>query len=321
MEQVKNNKPKISVIIPIYNGEKYLAECIDSILNQTFNDFELLLILDGSKDKSEDIAKSYAEKDYRVRVVSKENEGINATRKRGVKEAMGEWVAFCDQDDSYIPTALEKLYSLSSDTDIVIGFPEKPNHRKVLSLEECRHDMVISRLLPCSPWAKLFRKDMLSDDIFNFPRAIDGEEDMIMNIRILFKTNKAPHILFEKIYNFRRNNASVSHTKKASLEHENLFDIIRTGSIPAAAVGEYMKEIIWSRINGLTSIAYNNPEVIALWEHEYLKRLYKDIKQYNYKRNLREYIITEIRNRHAIKLTAFIRLACCSLSYRLKLNN
>lgn len=83
MEQVKNNKPKISVIIPIYNGEKYLAECIDSILNQTFNDFELLLILDGSKDKSEDIAKSYAEKDYRVRVVSKENEGINATRKRG----------------------------------------------------------------------------------------------------------------------------------------------------------------------------------------------------------------------------------------------
>ena len=85
---------KISVIVPVFNGKKYLHECVDSILAQTLKDFELLLIDDGSTDGSDIICDEYAVKDRRVRVVHKVNEGINATRRRGVHESNGEWVAF-----------------------------------------------------------------------------------------------------------------------------------------------------------------------------------------------------------------------------------
>ena len=83
--------PKISVVVPVYGGEKYLGACIESILGQTFKDFELLLLDDGSPDRSGEICDGYARKDGRVRVIHKENEGINATRRRGVHEATGEW--------------------------------------------------------------------------------------------------------------------------------------------------------------------------------------------------------------------------------------
>lgn len=321
MEQVKTNNTTISVIVPIYNGEKYLAECIESILDQTFNDFELLLIDDGSSDRSGEICDEYAKTDSRIRVIHKNNEGANASRRAGVLAAKGEWIAFCDADDTMPVFALEHLYSLHNDTDVVIGFHEEHIQNKVLNLKECRQSSITANHFPPSPWAKIFRKEILNEKMFDFPSEIRFGEDMIMNIRIMFYIKKAPHILYEKVYNYRRNIVGVSHTKKASLDYEYAFDKAREQSIPVELLGDYMKEIIWSRINGLTSIAYNNPELIALWEHEYLKRLYKDIKHYNYKRNLREYIITEIRNRHVIKLTAFIRLACCSLSYRLKLNN
>ena len=177
--------------------------------------------------------------------------------------------------------ALENLYRLTEDTDIVIGFPDTPNYRGELSLDECRRNMITAKLLPPSPWAKLHCRSLLTDDIFDFPREIDGEEDMIMNIRLKFKIARAPHICFKKVYNFRRNTASVSHTKKASLEHEEIFDRIRAISIPLDRISFYMSEILWSRLNGLVSIAFNNPEFIVEWKHPYLVQLKSDIKNIN----------------------------------------
>lgn len=86
--------PQISVIVPVYNGERYLHECIESILNQSFTDFELILVDDGSLDKSGQICDEYAKKDQRIRVIHKNNEGINATRRRGVQESKGGWICF-----------------------------------------------------------------------------------------------------------------------------------------------------------------------------------------------------------------------------------
>lgn len=91
--------PKISVIVPVYNTEKYLNRCIDSILAQTFTDFELLLIDDGSKDSSGTICDEYAAKDARVRVFHKENGGVSSARNLGLDNAKGEWIAFVDSDD------------------------------------------------------------------------------------------------------------------------------------------------------------------------------------------------------------------------------
>lgn len=100
----------ISVIVPVYNAEKYLNRCIDSILNQTFKDFELILVDDGSKDSSGNICEKYAEQDQRIKVIHQENKGQAAARNRGVINASGEWIAFVDADDLIQQQMLEYLY-------------------------------------------------------------------------------------------------------------------------------------------------------------------------------------------------------------------
>lgn len=92
--------PLISVIIPVYNAEKTLAKCIESVLRQDVTQFELILVDDGSKDSSGDICNRYAAKDSRVRVIHKENGGVSSARNRGLEVASGEWITFVDSDDS-----------------------------------------------------------------------------------------------------------------------------------------------------------------------------------------------------------------------------
>lgn len=117
-------KPKISIVVPVYNTEQYLRQCIDSILVQTFKDFELLLIDDGSIDGSGVICDEYAEKDFRVQVFHKENGGVSSARNMGLDNVRGEWVIFCDSDDCWCEiTALELLYSIAvkNGIDIIRG--------------------------------------------------------------------------------------------------------------------------------------------------------------------------------------------------------
>lgn len=103
---------KISVIVPVYNAEKYLSRCVDSILVQSFDDFELLLINDGSTDSSGQICDEYALKDSRVQVFHKENGGASSARNLGLDNAQGEWIAFVDSDDYVLPTFLELYFHL-----------------------------------------------------------------------------------------------------------------------------------------------------------------------------------------------------------------
>lgn len=105
-----NNSPSISVVVPVFNVEKYIHRCVDSILNQTFSDFELILIDDGSTDKSGEICEEYALSDPRIRVIHQKNAGQAAARNNGVKEAKGEWISFIDSDDSVNSQLLKALY-------------------------------------------------------------------------------------------------------------------------------------------------------------------------------------------------------------------
>ncbi len=143
--------PKISIIVPVYKGEQFLNECIDSILAQTYTDFELILLDDGSPDNSGKICDNYAHRDSRVRVIHKTNEGINATRKRGVEEAKGEWIVFCDNDDSMPQDAIENLMAESEGTDLVIGFPDEPINTRPLSFEDFRINSITAKRFPPTP--------------------------------------------------------------------------------------------------------------------------------------------------------------------------
>lgn len=111
----ENRTPKISVIMPVYNSEEFLRMAVDSILNQTFEDFELILVDDGSKDNSGAICEEYAQKDARVQVIHQENGGICAARNTGMKAAAGEYLAFIDNDDEYLPNLLEENYALAKE--------------------------------------------------------------------------------------------------------------------------------------------------------------------------------------------------------------
>ena len=115
--------PELTIIVPIYNGEKYLNKCIDSILSQTYTDFELILVDDGSTDSSLSICKVYAEADSRVVVYHKENGGLVAARKSGLSLAKGEYIGYVDCDDYIEADMYEKLMSVAKEdgADIVTG--------------------------------------------------------------------------------------------------------------------------------------------------------------------------------------------------------
>ena len=185
------NNSLISVIVPVYNTEKYLRRCIDSVLAQTYTDFELLLIDDGSKDSSGTICDEYAAQDARVRVFHKENGGVSSARNLGLDNAQGEWITFVDSDD-YIEENFLKSFERKLDADIVIGNAVVLKshigtkiHLKYIPLGFyfdirqilCDH---MQELNLRSPWGKLYRTNIISDLKFN--ESIHLGEDTLFNL-------------------------------------------------------------------------------------------------------------------------------------------
>ncbi len=121
------NKPLISIIVPVFNSEKYISRCINSILEQTYGNFELIIINDGSKDKSLKICEEYQKKDRRIKVFNQENKGQAFARNVGLDNAKGEYISFIDSDDYVHSRFLEYLYNalISSDSDISMCYHKK----------------------------------------------------------------------------------------------------------------------------------------------------------------------------------------------------
>ena len=124
--------PKISVIIPVYNVEKYVGRCLDSVLGQTFTDWEAVCVNDGSPDRSREILAEYAERDRRIKIVDKPNGGLSDARNAGMRNASGEYVVFLDSDDFIHPRTFEISYALAmkTGTDIVSWYKD-PNYRNI----------------------------------------------------------------------------------------------------------------------------------------------------------------------------------------------
>lgn len=177
---MENNNIKISVILSVYNVEKYLNECIDSILNQTFKDFELICINDSSTDRSLDILNDYAAKDSRVKVFTQPNGGLSSTRNLGMKYAVGEYLMFLDSDDYFDTTLLEKLYTKASNYNadfVVTSYKFYDDSTKEITDKKsqinknflpdkevfCIDDMQQCKFsfLPMAPWTKMYKKDFI----------------------------------------------------------------------------------------------------------------------------------------------------------------
>lgn len=200
-----NESPRISVIVPVYNAEKYLIQCIDSILSQDYTDFELLLINDGSKDKSGLICDEYAQKDQRVKVFHKENSGVSSTRNLGIDKAQGEYIAFIDSDDYVDSNYLSILTNVTADL-IVTGYKKLGNGReqgfgamkKEYSFQDALYDkQQISRCLSSilddtpmrSPWDKLFKRKIIKEYSLYFDSSIRIAEDAVFVQNYLLHCN------------------------------------------------------------------------------------------------------------------------------------
>lgn len=195
------SNPKISVIIPVYNAEATLRRCVDSVLSQTFTDFECLLINDGSKDRSGEICDEYAEQDSRVRAFHKENGGVSSARNLGLDNAKGEWVAFVDSDDSVKESYLSNLYShLDHGTELVISYADyifKNHHREDNYEPRCVGEDDFSLLFSknaiiwhTSPWSKLFKSEVIAAAGLRFNEKMSIGEDAVFLFSYLNSVSK-----------------------------------------------------------------------------------------------------------------------------------
>ena len=184
-----NILPAISVIIPVYNSEKYLAECLNSIINQTFKDIEIICIDDGSTDKSLEILNKYKEKDDRIHILTQQNEYAGAARNKGLSIATGNYIIFLDSDDFFELDMLEKMHKkiVSDNSDVVVcGYYNYDNIKnEVIDIYYMREiytnlspfkaiDIVNNIFNFCrpNPWTKLFKRDLFVKNNLKFDTTI-----------------------------------------------------------------------------------------------------------------------------------------------------
>ncbi len=215
----------ISIIVPVYNAEKYLSDCITSILNQTYKDFQLILVNDGSIDKSLDICKTYRDSDHRILVAEQQNSGVSAARNYGLSIAKGEYIFFVDADDKLENTALEDLINvaLNNASDIVIGGFRVEGRRVVNDtevLDEYKGNVNKSQLLKLmvsmnkkrireNVWRCLFAKSLLDENEIHFRVGMKIAEDYLFFLQAVDCAEKI-YILPKELYVYYANTCSVT---------------------------------------------------------------------------------------------------------------
>ena len=233
------NSPKLSVIVPIYNVEQYLDECISSIINQTYSNLEIILVDDGSTGSEPSICDKYAKKDCRLTVIHKKNEGLVAARKTGLNAAEAPYVTFVDGDDYLAPSYYQKMmdWIINESPDVVIaGFTRDIDHNYVAEKqaldtgiykdEQIRYlwqnmnckdeEYYINGIFACV-WSKIFKTELLRSSSVNIPEIIKMGEDAAFTFPYLLKCNKVVIDNSIQEYHYRIINSSMSRTKDPTL--------------------------------------------------------------------------------------------------------
>lgn len=218
--------PKVSVVVPVYNVEKYLKECIDSILNQTLEDIEIICVNDGSTDSSLDILNDYAKKDSRIIVINKSNSGYGHTMNMGLNAANGEYIGIIESDDFADKNMFEDLYKLAKeyDADIVKGdwynywsknkFARKNNRissAKAFKITNSKQDKSLLRINP-SVWSAIYKKEFLNKYNIRFLETPGASyQDLAFSFKVFALAEKV--ILTDKAYLYYRQDNMNSSVK------------------------------------------------------------------------------------------------------------
>lgn len=266
------NGVKISVIVPIYNAEKTLKKCINSILSQTYTNFELILVNDGSKDSSLSLCENYSKKDSRVVVINKKNEGCIKARKAGIDKANGQYIMFVDSDD-WIDINTLKLVSdeiNKNNSDVIVfnmnkvigkfGYIKRAGNREyftkkqIFEGDEIRRELASAYLhghpFPANLCGKVYKNKYLRECGKYLDRLVFLGEDLYYNIEIFLKINKVS-IINKELYYYR-----VGGNTSKYMEY--LFsDMINGYMIQKEVIEEYYQDTKQQRYNGISIMLLN----------------------------------------------------------------
>ena len=248
---------KISIIVPVYNVENYLERCVESILKQTYTNFELLLINDGSTDKSGELCDQLVSKNGNIKVFHLENAGVSNARNVGIQNSTGEWITFVDSDDFITNDYLETLIS-AVDGDDSIGFsigrlhhikngqitelPVFTGKEEKWSTEQTMRELLTTSKTSFFPVAKLFKREIISDFIFNTDYHL--AEDALFLTEILLKT-KCTSVFIDKpiyYYDHRQGSATTS-------VNTHVFDTIEVYKIIVSDVFQIFPQLKTDLVN------------------------------------------------------------------------
>lgn len=226
------SNPKISIIVPMYNAERQIDGCMSSILAQTFTDYEVILVNDGSTDRTAEICKDYVSRDGRIRYIEKKNGGAGSARNKGIEEARGEYLAFPDVDDRFEPEMYRELYdvAVSGDYDVVFsgvnyykqGENGEPVYSRTQNIEaafyhtqkECYSNLMT--FFPTTtifdvPWNKLYRRSVVVENNVRFSDMRRGQ-DAMFNLDFYHHVNRAASV-DRAYYNYLENTEADVHRK------------------------------------------------------------------------------------------------------------
>lgn len=226
---------ELSVIVPVYNVEKYLPDCLDSLISQTLKKFQIICVDDGSTDGSRDVLKEYAKKDKRITVINKKNGGLSSARNAGLKKCTTKYVMFCDGDDSFTPGMCETMLSAikTSEADFaacgieVIYLADeamKKSDDEYYKIKYCGKYKVTRSIIhntDVSTCNKIYRMDLINQYHIEFPEGLDNEDFYFSNAYAAIA--KTVFFVDEKLYRYTRREGSIMNKNfaktKVSLDH------------------------------------------------------------------------------------------------------
>lgn len=217
---------KVSLIIPVYNGENHIGECIENLLNQTYKNIEILIVNDGSKDRTKEIIEFYAHKDDRIIIINKENGGVSSARNCGIEKSTGDYIMFVDSDDSLVSNAVEYLVLNSNGDDLILfgftvmGTKNRKNDTETLkkiSLIDKKYirNQLLKAIMSTRDnvfgyiWRAVYSRNLIKENNIFFPESIKISEDYWFLLNIV-KNAKKIKILSDELYIYKIGESSMS---------------------------------------------------------------------------------------------------------------
>lgn len=266
---------KISVIIPVYNSEKYLEECLDSILNQNYNNMEVILVNDGSIDSSEAICKTYAKKDKRIKLINKKNGGVSSARNQGLVECTGDYIMFMDSDDLLHQNALKNIGKNIGDNDtLVFGYTRKYKHKEKTSLcnynlkiEDIEEKIINDDCVGGYLWNKVFSSNIIKNNKLFFDEDIYFCEDLVFVLEYIKLAKKIRYIsqcLY--LYRMRKGNATDNLISENTVSILKAYDYLqeKTDNINIKNKIRYNYLIMYLQLCPFLKINNINKEILKL---------------------------------------------------------